>query len=253
LSATSETEVPEHRNPSYQVFILTLCVYALAIQAAEVFFHPSPATREILNDADHVLCALFFIDFLASLIRSQNRRRYLLTWGWIDLLSSIPMIPVLRWGRVARVTRVFRVLRGIRATRVLASFLLQRRRDSALLSMLLIAMLLVVSASIMVLHLESTAETGIHTASDALWWSVGSITPGGHINVSPATHSGRLLGIMLMIAGAALFGVFAGYIASWFLAPGEREQTTEMAEIQTELAALRCAVEELARQRTTRG
>lgn len=253
MSSTHDPDVHEHKNPAYQIFILTLCVYALAIQAVEVFFHPSPATREILNDADHVLCALFFIDFVVSLVRAPNRARYFFTWGWIDLLSSVPMIPALRWGRVARVTRVFRVLRGIRATRILGTYLLRRRTHSAVLSMVLIAMLLVFSASIMVIHLESTAANGIHNASDALWWSVGSITTVGHTSVNPVTHEGRILGVLLMIAGAALFGVFAGYTASWFLAPGEHKQTIEMADMQDELVALRRAVEDLARKKDSTG
>ena len=43
-------------------------------------------------------------------------------WGWLDLLSSIPMVDALRWGRLARVlriirqrTRLHRRLRAVRA------------------------------------------------------------------------------------------------------------------------------------------
>ena len=35
--------------------------------------------------------------------RARDRRRYFVTWGWIDLLSSIPTVDALRWGRIARV------------------------------------------------------------------------------------------------------------------------------------------------------
>ena len=60
------------------------------------------ATRNILEYADFLVCVVFFGDFLFTLIRSENRWRYLRTWGWIDLLSSIPAVDVLRWGRAAR-------------------------------------------------------------------------------------------------------------------------------------------------------
>jgi voltage-gated potassium channel len=251
-SKPSTHDQPEGRlATSYNVFMLALCVYALVIQAVEVFFHPDSASRQILNYADHVLCGFFFVDFVVSLIRAPRKGRYLLTWGWVDLLSSIPVIPSLavsgefRWGRIARMTRVFRVLRGVRATRILGAFLLRRRVESAFLSALLLAILLVFSSSILILHFESGSPAGIHTAADAIWWSVDTFTLMGNSPSTPFTHPGHVVGLLLTLAGIAIFAVFTGYVASWFLAPGEQEQTREMDEIQAELAALRKAVEEI--------
>jgi len=236
---------------SYHVFMLALCIYALIIQAIEVFLHPDAASRQVLNYADHVLCGFFFVDFVVSLVRAPKKGRYLLTWGWIDLLSSIPMIPSIpasaefRWGRIARMTRIFRILRGVRATRLLGSFLLRRRVESAFLSVSLLAILLVFSSSILILHFESGTQAGIHTAGDAIWWSLDTFTLMGSPSVAPVTHPGHFIGFLLTLSGIAVFAVFTGYVASWFLAPGERAQTTEMDELQGELAALRKAVEDL--------
>ena len=71
----------------------------------------------------------------------------------------------------------------------------------------------------------------------------------GDAQHNPATDGGRLIGCLLTIAGIAIFGAFTGYVASWFLAPTERRQTTEMQEIQSELEALRKAVEKLGEKR----
>ena len=50
-----------------------------------------------------------------------ERKLAYLKWGWIDLISSIPMLDFVRWGRIARVVRLIRVLRGVRSTRMLVA------------------------------------------------------------------------------------------------------------------------------------
>jgi hypothetical protein len=36
-----------------------------------------------------------------------------------------------------------------------------------------------------------------------------------------------------------LFGTFSGYVASWFLAPSEQRQVSEVSELRAEIVALR--------------
>jgi voltage-gated potassium channel len=90
----------------YQFFMLCLCLWALLMLAAGSFFQLSAGTQQILNYADYAVCLLFFLDFLHSLYTAPNKVRYMTSWGWIDLLSSIPITGSLRWGRAARVMRI---------------------------------------------------------------------------------------------------------------------------------------------------
>ena len=124
-------------------------------------------------------CLLFFTDFLASLWLAEKRWRYFLSWGWLDLLSSIPALDVGRWVRIARVLRITRVLRGLRATRLVTSVVLKHRAQNTLLAASLLALLLVISCSIAVLQFEDTAEANIRTGEDAIWWSFTTITTVG--------------------------------------------------------------------------
>jgi voltage-gated potassium channel len=103
-----------------------------------------------------------------SLSRAPRKWTYLVTWGWLDLLSSIPTVDALRWGRTARVMRILRVLRGVRSTRALAHFLVQRRAQSALLATLLLSLLHLVFASIVMLQFETAATSNIRTAGGAM-------------------------------------------------------------------------------------
>ena len=121
---------------------------------------------------DYAVCLLFFLDFLHSLYTARSKVRYMTSWGWIDLLSSIPIAGPLRWGRAARVMRILRVMRGVKSARALAHFVTARRAESAFLASILLALLVIVISSIAVLEFELPAKGNIADADDAMWWSV---------------------------------------------------------------------------------
>ncbi len=232
--------IMHERNHVYLFFMLMLSILALLALAAEATLPLSPGTRSIIDYTDTVVCAFFFLDFLILLYRAEDKKRYLITWGWVDFASSIPMLDVLRWGRAARIVRIFRVLRGIRAAKVLTDFILQRRAHSAMMATALVSMILVTVAAISVLHFETGIENGtINTAEDALWWAIVTITTVGYGDKVPVTPEGRIVASILMIAGVGLFGVFSGFVASWFLSSGNIGKDTELQEIRRELEEIR--------------
>jgi voltage-gated potassium channel len=239
---------PQHKIRPYQIFILALCIYALLVLAVETIFPLQPDTRRVLDYTDIGVCILFFVDFIVSLTHSQNRWRYLIHWGWLDLLSSIPAIPILRIGRLARIVRVFRLLRGFRATRILAGFVLERRAESAFLAAALVTILTVAFSSIAVLHCESIPESNIKSPEDAVWWAMATITTVGYGDRYPVTTEGRFIGVLLMVVGVGLFGTLAGFIASWFLQPSSGRQANQIEELQKTVEHLTQAVEELSKK-----
>jgi voltage-gated potassium channel len=174
-------------------------------------------SREIVDVADLVVCAFFFLDFIRNLMRAPNRLRYLYTWGWLDLVASIPAVDAFRLGRMTRVVRILRVLRVLKASRLLALALTSRRRESAVWAAVLVSIVVVFSASIAVLELERGAGGNINNAEDALWWAVTTITTVGYGDRYPVTTEGRLVAVALMIVGVGLFGTLSGAAASWFM------------------------------------
>lgn len=233
-------------SPSYQFFMLVLCLYALGALAVQTVVRLPAATREILDYADYAVCAIFLVDFVISLVRATNRRRYLLTWGWLDLLSSIPMIDVTRWGRLARLLRILRILRALRATKILATLAIRRRAQSAFLTASLVALLLLVFCSIAVLNFETAPESNIRTAEDAIWWAFATITTAGYGDHFPVTGEGRFVAVILMCAGVGLFGTFSGFLAAWFIGPQAPEDgptvAAEVRALREEVGLLREAI-----------
>lgn len=223
--------------------MLVLCLYSLGALAVQTAVQLDPQVRAVLEYADYAVCAIFFVDFLFSWWHAPRRIHYLATWGWLDLLSSIPTLNVARWGRVARVLRIFRVLRGLRATRLISTAILRRRAQNTVLAATLLALLLVVFCSIAILEFERTPESNIKTAEDAVWWSVVTITTVGYGDRFPVTSEGRFVAAILMCAGVGLFGTLSGFLAAWFLESDAGKSSSEFEALRREIAALRQAVE----------
>ena len=160
-------------KPGYQIFMLALCLYAVGALAARTAIRFNDATITILDTADYVVCAVFFLDFLWNLKRAENAWRYFITWGWIDLLSSLPMVNAARWGGLARVMRIIRVLRVLRAGRRLAAAIMRGRAENTALAVSLVALLLVTFCSIAVLNFEDVPGANILTPG-------GCVVVGGH-------------------------------------------------------------------------
>ena len=242
LNRSSDTEAPSDQPDvkPYEVFILLLCVLVIVMLAVEVAVPLRPETTDILHKLDTVICFFFFLDFLQSLRTAPNRLRYMVTWGWIDLLSSIPYVFLARWGRAARVARLLRILRGVRSFRHILHFVLRfRRAEGAFLTLVLASILTVTFSSIVVLHLENGPDANIVTASDAIWWSFVTITTVGYGDYYPTSPEGRLLGGFLMTLGIGLFGTFTAFVAAWFVEPVEMEQEREMELMRKELGEIR--------------
>lgn len=234
----------QRQSLPYMTFMLALSVYAVAALVLSAFSALSADTRAVLDYADTAVCAFFLLDFLITLIRAENRAAYLLRWGWLDLLSSIPAVDTLRWGRVARIVRIVRVVRGVKAGKVVTEFLLERRAQSAFLAVLLLSLLLIVLTSAAILQFETSPDANIRTPEDALWWAVVTVTTVGYGDRFPLSSEGRVIAALLMTAGVGLFGTFSGFVAAWFLAvpkPEPREDTrrSEIEELRHEVKEIR--------------
>lgn len=234
------TERAESRP--YQLFMLTVSLLAIVAIAAEAATTLDAETQRILQVADVAACTMFFADFLRCLWRAENRWRYFYTWGWLDLLASIPAVEIGRWGRLARVMRILKVLRAIRAARVLADAVLRQRRESAFFAAALVALLVMVVASISILKVETAPESNIRNAEDALWWSITTMSTVGYGDRYPVTLEGRLVAVGLMCSGVCLFGVLTGILASWFVAPVPSGAEDEVISLRQEVQRLRQAL-----------
>jgi voltage-gated potassium channel len=231
-----------HSFSAYQFFILCICLWAVVSIGAGMFLSLSPDTQLILHVADIVACGIFFIDFLVTLYQAENKVRYFYTWGWIDLVSSIPAIGPLRFGRFGRVFRILRVMRAIRSVRAIAMHVTTRRAQGAFLAAVLLSLMVLTTASIAILHVETAPASNIKTAQDAMWWAISTLTTIGSPDAFPVTQQGRLIAAVVMAIGVGVFGVISGVAAYWFLTPVEEEEDKDIVELKELIEQLKAQV-----------
>lgn len=233
------------RQAPYLLFTLLLSVATIATLWIASVRNLDPEVRQVLRYGDWAVCAMFFVDFLIQFVRAEDRRQYMLRWGWLDLLSCIPLIDSLRWTRISRVARILILLRAIKSFRVLWQFLRQQRTESTILVAAFLAIALVIFSAIGMLHFEQDPRSNILTAADALWWSITTVTTVGYGDLYPVTVEGRLVAIVLMTAGVGLFATLSGALAAWFLRPTQRDDIAGLHEdiraLHEELRAARAS------------
>jgi len=181
---------------------------------------------------DWVVCAIFLFDFVLQFRRAPNKLQYMKV-GWIDLLASIPTVDFLRWGRLMRVLRILRVLRAMRGGYKIWSLLLANKGNATGSAAITILLLLAFS-TISILIVEQGPDVNISTPEDALWWSFTTVTTVGYGDRYPTTTEGRMIAVVLMMAGIGLLGSFTALIASYFIGNQEEEDDArEQREFQT--------------------
>ncbi len=219
----------------YHIIISLIGLFSVLLVGAEALIDPKSEMHHLFQSFDFAICILLLMDFVGALITAPNKWHYFKTWGWLDLISSIPAIPLFRCGRIIRLIRVIRIIRSVKATRLVASTFFAKKGENTLLGMVLVTLILIVTCSATVLHFERLGEGNILTADDALWWSVATVTTVGYGDKYPITVEGRFVAGLLMVAGVGLFGLFSGFIASWILGEDPNTGNEDVASIASRL------------------
>jgi len=256
LTTTAEAPVLRKHGNAYNIFILVLTIFSLAIMVL-LLLPLTQAERDLLTLYDNAVCMIFLVDFGMNLAGSKPRRAYFLGQrGWLDLLGSIPsfgFIPftaLFRLARLSRLSRITRLLRGQAGKDLVLDVLRNRGQYATFITVLLAGIVLSV-ASLVVLETEGRAADGnIKTGGDAIWWGLVTITTVGYGDFYPVTLPGRLTGVFVMFAGIGIIGALASILASLLVAPSTPEETAPesapVAEPVLDAATTNAILEELA-------
>jgi voltage-gated potassium channel len=250
----------EHGN-AYNIFVLVLTLMSLAIMALQIL-PLSEQTLVLLRVYDNAICVIFLGDFLYNLTGSRPKKTYFIYQrGWLDLLGSLPTLGIFQLTalfRLARLSRLARIakLMGGQNRKALIRDVVENRGSYATFITLLSAGFVLVSASLIVLQVESKSpDANIHDGGDALWWSLVTITTVGYGDKFPVTMIGRGTAIFVMLAGVGIIGALASILASLLVPDAPPEQAdgelssaagaSPAPDVAQELALLRAEISEL--------
>lgn len=211
--------LPSHSENKFQLLdllVLIMSFYVLGALIIDALFNLPEEISRLLLYIDNFICLIFFIDFVVRFYQSQNKISFM-KWGWIDLLSSLPMIDFFRAGRILRLIRILRIVRAFKTTKKFIDHVYANKAQGAFASISTLAVLLIIFSAIGILQVETDPNSNIKTAEDAIWWAYVTVTTVGYGDKFPVTTEGRIIAAILMTAGVGLFGTFTAYISSWFI------------------------------------
>jgi voltage-gated potassium channel len=184
----------------------------LATYSLDVLTDPGVTLVQVLNFLSQSIYVTFALDLIIRLIFVRSNLRTPFGWlefirqNWIGLLAlAAPML------RSLAILRVLIVLRGI-------SPFISSRISKVGFYVGVALPLVVYTASISVLEAEQeAANANIQNLSDAIWWSLVTVTTVGFGDRYPVTPEGRTVGSFLIFVGIALFSTLTALIASWVM------------------------------------
>ncbi|MEO5715319.1 MAG: ion transporter [Luteolibacter sp.] len=237
MSSNTPTEGRE-RFTRLQVITLILSVYVIGALCVDQIFTLSESTKTILQWVDFGVCMVFLTDFFIRLSRAPSKRAFM-KWGWIDFVTSMPMMGTLRFGRALK---IIRILRAVRSIKLLLKYAIECGKISPLGTVAIISVGLVFLSAFAIFQFENPLDSpdgNIKTIGDAFWWAYVTITTVGYGDKFPVTVGGRIVAMVLMTAGVGLFGAFTGFVASLFIGTDIRKEDDDIVLLTREIQALR--------------
>jgi hypothetical protein len=201
----------------WEIFVLGVAVLSIVNMFLAILVR-NPDLDQVIAVTDGIYILIFAVDVIRRLRVADDDRAYLVRgWGWLDVISIVPLLRITRLLRIVRVVRLVGRMGGPEAA--LRTFF-ANRATGGLLLVVLIALVVLEYGSLAVLWAERVAESAnIVTAQDALWYSVVTMSTVGYGDRFPVTELGRVFGAAVIIVGVGVFGTLTGFLANAFLAP----------------------------------
>ncbi|GGE23358.1 potassium channel family protein [Psychroflexus planctonicus] len=191
-----------------KLLVLLFSIFSIGLLTYSFFLSYESQVYRLITYYDFALCIYFLYDFLKQLFSEENKWRYFYTVGWLDFISSIPVITEFR---VLRFIRVIRVIKIIRSIRTLIKFISQNKKESLFGFIVFLVVVSIVITSTAVLYFEKDVGN-ITTAEDALWWTFITITTVGYGDYYPVTGFGKLAASFLIATGIGFFGAVISFV-----------------------------------------
>ena len=238
-------ERSELKSIGYEIFIGILSILSI-VNLVLLYVAQEKSLDTVLTVMNALFSVIFVVDFIYRIVTAPSAGAYFFRhFGWADLLASVPLAQF-KVLRVFRLVRVYRLLSDVGIGTV-GRALIKDRAGSSLYILLLMGIFVLEFGSLTILGVEEGAPgANITTASDAIWYTMVTISTVGYGDQYPVTDAGRMIGAGIIIVGVGIFGTFTGYLANFFLSPKKKDSApsvyaadTRTSTVESLRAALR--------------
>ena len=167
-------------------------------------------------DLQFWICVLLIILFAIEVYCADDSWRYLGRHIFF-LLLIIPYLTLFDWFNVSLSTemeflfRFIPLVRGYIAFTVIAYALMRDLAAGLLITYIVVLFSFIYYCSLIFYVLESGVNPGLHSFWDSLWYSCMTATTAG-CNISAMTTVGKIISVLLALAGMMLLPVFTVYL-----------------------------------------
>ena len=191
-------------------------VILLGLFSWEVLRERGDFLSEKYLTAQLVVCLLFLLDYLLNLLLAEHRWRYIAR-NWLYLLCSIPWLNLVEWGGVVLPrawslgVSLLPIVVIVMAVYILLEWIDQRQIHQLFFTYLVGVALFTYLAALLFYDFEGVATGTPANFGDALWWAGLNLSTAGSPLV-PTTAVGKVLSVMLPMAGMLFLPIFTTYI-----------------------------------------
>jgi len=161
-----------------------------------------------LEIADALIGTVLLVEFAARFLSSRTPRRDVMNlWTWIEAVTIISLlIPITGEGiaflRALRLIRVFRLFRVFERLREVSPVF--RRNEEAFIAGAHLGIFLFVMTGL-IYTTQHRGNPNIANYADALYFTVTALTTTGFGDITLQGTTGRMISVVVMIAGVTLF------------------------------------------------
>ncbi len=220
--------------------IFVLIILVLGVMSYELLYLDLELDRAMILNIfyfDTFCCAIFMADFYIRYRQADDKQWYW-RYHWIDFVTSIPIPPLallenatfVRYGRTLRLVRVIRLFRLGRAFRILFFFWRGMDKLSEVLDIKLMKksirglILAILAGALIIQYFEGEKDPSVSSLAQSIWWSFTTVVTGGFGDIyNPESGAGRILTVMLIVAGMVVVGVFTATLTSLYVEEGTEE------------------------------
>jgi hypothetical protein len=230
-------ERSELKSIGYEIFIGILSILSI-VNLVLLYVVQDESLDTVIAVMNAIFSVVFLADFLYRIVTAPSAGAYFFKhFGWADLLASLPFAQF-KILRVFRLVRVYRLFLDV-GIRTIGRALIKDRAGSSLYILLLMGIFVLEFGSLTMLRVEQGAPgANITTASDALWYTIVTISTVGYGDQYPVTEAGRLIGAGVIVVGVGIFGTFTGYLANFFLTPKKKHSAPPVDAADTSTATV---------------
>ncbi|MBC8553147.1 MAG: ion transporter [Candidatus Brocadiales bacterium] len=177
----------------------------------------------VLHISEWVFTIIFTIEYILRLICCKRPLAYTHSFfGIVDLFSIVPtyisvFIPgsqVLLVVRILRVLRIFRVLKLVKyigESELLIDALRSSRRKITVFLFSVVTIVIIFGS---VMYIVESQENGFNNIPQSIYWAVVTLTTVGYGDVTPHTHIGKVISMVIMVMGYGILAVPTGIVTA---------------------------------------